>query len=99
MEESTDDFRREMLKMGIVSYREQDRLWDIGKKCAKIMGVPAAGAGMVMGMGAGAVTVLGIGAVPGAVFGLLAGMVTGTAACTAVNVRHRNALRTLLDEQ
>ena len=99
MDETTDDFRREMLKLGIISYREQDTVWDIAKKCARTIGVPAAGAGLVMGSGAGAVTVPGIGAVPGALFGLLAGFGAGTLGCTAVNVRYRNDLRKLLDEQ
>lgn len=99
MDEATDDFRREMLKMGIVSYNEQATLWDIAKKCGRTMGIPAAGGGMVLGASAGMVTVPGVGSVPGAVVGLLAGFVTGTAACTAVNVRHRDALRSLLNDQ
>ena len=91
MADTSDDFRREMLQLGIISYNEQDTLWDIAKKCARTAGIPAAGGGMVLGMGAGAV--------PGALVGMLAGLATGTAACTAANAKHRSALRTLLDEQ
>ena len=99
MDEAPDNIRREMLKMGIVSYDEQATLWDIAKKCSRTMGVTAAGGGMVLGASVGMVTVPGVGSVPGAVVGLLAGFVTGTAACTAVNVRHRDALRSLLNDQ
>lgn len=99
MDEMTNDFSREMLQMGIVSYKEQETLWDIGRKCARTIGVATAGAGFVYGSGAGAVAVPGVGAVPGAIVGLLGGLVAGTAACTAVNVRHRNELRKFLDEQ
>ncbi len=88
MAEATDDFRRQMLGMGIVSYREQDTLWDIGKKCAGSIGVATAGGMAVLGAGAGPVTIPVVGSMPG----VLAGMGT----CMAVNVRHRNALRQLL---
>ena len=99
MSEPTDDFRREILKLGIISYDEQDKVWDIAKKCARTAGIPTAGAGLVLGSSTGAVTVPGVGAVPGAIVGMLAGFVTGTAACTAVNVRQRGALRELLNDQ
>ena len=99
MADTSDDFRKQMLGMGIVSYTQQDTLWDIGKRCARSGGIVTAGGVAALGAGAGAVTVPGIGSVPGAVAGMLAGMVMGTGACMAVNVRHRNALRQLLDEQ
>jgi len=99
MADTSDDFRREMLRLGFISYNKQDTLWNIAQKCARTAGVPAAGAGLVLGMGAGSVTIPGIGAVPGAVAGMLAGLAAGTAACTAANVKHRAALRALLDDQ
>lgn len=97
MSEPTMEFRRELLSLGIVSYSEQDTLWSIAGKCAKTVGLPmGAGVGLV-GMQAGTVTIPGVGAVPGAVAGFLAGLAAGTAMCTAANLKHRNALRKLLD--
>jgi hypothetical protein len=92
---SIADFRKEVIKFGIVSYSEQDKLYDIAKKCAKQIGVPAgAGAGLATAK-AGAVVIAVVGAVPGAVVGFLGGLVLRTAACTAVNMKHRDALRQL----
>ena len=99
MSDPSDDFRREMLRIGIISYREQDTLWDIAKKCSRTLGVPTAGVGLVIGLQGGAVTVPLVGAVPGALFGLLAGWGAGTFTCTALNYRHRRDLRQFLDDQ
>jgi hypothetical protein len=96
MSDITQDFRSSLLQLGIVSYRDQETLWDIAKRCARTTGVPMGGAGAVMGLKAGAVTIPGVGAVPGAVAGFLAGLAAGTAACTAANVSHRGELRKLL---
>lgn len=97
MSDMTPEFQREILSLGIISYQEQETLWDIATKCARMAGVPMAGAGFVIGAAAGTVTVPGIGAVPGALFGLLSGLATGTAICTAANVAHRDQLRALLN--
>ncbi|MGV7207200.1 hypothetical protein ACLB1G_05030 [Oxalobacteraceae bacterium A2-2] len=92
------DFRRAMLSQGIISYQEQETLWDIGKRCAGTIGMSTgAGVGLVT-MNVGGVTIPGIGVVPGAIAGFLAGMVGGTAACTMANLSYRNELRRLLDQ-
>lgn len=93
-----DDFRRQMLTLGIVRYDEQATLWQAAKHCARTMGVPAAGVGAVLGAGAGSVTVPGLGAVPGYLAGMLAGLAVGTGACMAVNWKHKNELRRLLED-
>jgi hypothetical protein len=93
----TEDFRRVMLGLGIVSYREQETAWDIAKRCALTTGAPMAGAGFLMGLKAGTVTVPGVGTISGALAGFLAGLTTGTAICTAVNLSYRNELRKLLE--
>ena len=62
MDEQMERFRQELMGIGIISYREHDRLWDIAQHCARTAGIPTAGAGAVMGMGAGSVSIPGIGA-------------------------------------
>jgi len=96
-EEMTDDFRRQLLGMGIVRYDEQATLWDAARHCARTMGVPLAGGFAVVGAGAGSVTVPVLGAVPGYVAGMLAGFVLGTGACMAVNQGLIDDLKRLLD--
>lgn len=97
MSEPTEAFRQELLRLGIIAYREQDTLWSIANRCAKTVGLPMGAGAAVMGFNAGAVTVPGVGAVPGALAAFLAGLATGTAACTAANLMYRDQLRQLLD--
>ena len=97
MSEPTRDFREQLLRLGIISYRDQETLWGIAKRCATTTGMPLAGAGLVMGVKAGTVTVPGVGTMSGALAGFLAGLVAGTAMCTAANLAHRDELRKLLD--
>lgn len=97
MDGPSDEFRQQMLAMGIISYREHESLWSIARRCAGTMGVPMGGAGLVMGAGAGTVTIPGVGAVPGAVAGFLAGFVAGTVTCSGLNLSYRDELRKLLD--
>jgi hypothetical protein len=99
-DESTDitqQFRQDLVKIGIISYRDQETLWSIAKRCARTSGVPM-GAGLAVATAsAGAVTIPGIGAVPGAVAGFLAGLASGTMMCTAANVAYRDELRKLVE--
>jgi hypothetical protein len=92
-------FRSDLLKLGIISYREQETLWQIALRCAKTAGVPAAGAGMLLMAEVTTVAIPGVGAVPGAVAGLLAGLVSGTVTCTMANASMRQQLRTFAADQ
>jgi hypothetical protein len=87
-----------MIKLGIISYSDQDSLYSIAKKCAATIGITVGGAGAVFGAGMGTVTVPGVGAVPGGVAGFLAGLIAGTTTCTAANLKYRRELRSLLDD-
>ena len=81
------ELRRDLLEhAGIVSFREQDRIIDIAKRCARTAGVATAGGWAVLGS-----------SVPGygTVAGFLAGWVVGTGACVAVNRAMREQLREL----
>ena len=80
------DWIKKMMAIGVLSYREQERLYHIAKRCAKTTGVPAAGAGFVLGSA---------GFVSGAVVGALGGLFYGTAACTLLNVTMRDKLKQL----
>lgn len=93
----TQDFRRELVKIGIISYREQESLWSIAKRCAVTTGLPMGGGGMVMGAKMGTVAVPGVGTMSGAAAGFLAGLLSGTAMCTAANVAYRDELRRLVE--
>jgi hypothetical protein len=88
MSDMTQDFRRELLKLGIIAYKEQETLWGIAKRCARTTGVPLAAGG------AAASAALG----PGAAAGFLAGLAAGTVSCTAANLAYRSELRKLLDQ-
>lgn len=88
---------RQMMSLGIVSYDEQERVWDVAHRCARSTGVPLAGGLAVAGMQAGTVTIPGVGTVSGAVAGALAGLVSGTVACTALNMALRDELRALAE--
>jgi hypothetical protein len=96
-DDNLQNFRRELIKLGILSYSEQDRLYDIALRCARTSGVALGGAGAVMGAGTANVMLPIIGTVPGAVAGFLAGLATGTMACTALHYGMKDQLRALLD--
>lgn len=97
MADNSDNFRQELLKLGIISYREQDTLLSIAKRCAATIGVPMGAAGALMGMKAGTVVVPGVGTLSGSLVGFLAGLSAGTMMCTAANMTHRKEMRRLLD--
>lgn len=80
-------FVTQMIQIGIVSYREQENLWNIAQRCAKTAGVPMAGAGALTGAS--------MGAIPGAVVGALVGLATGTGSCVMLNAATRQRLREL----
>lgn len=94
-EENKPKFLAVMMEMGIVSYREQESLWDISKRCAKTVGVTTGAGTAILGAGGGAVVIPVVGSVPGYIAGFLAGMTTGTASCVALNYAYRDELRQL----
>lgn len=94
-----NSFVVELLKIGIVSYKEQETLFQIAKRCAKTTGVPMAGAGALMGIKAGSVVVPGVGTLAGPVAGALAGLFAGTFSCTMLNVSVRDELKKLAKSQ
>ncbi len=98
MSDTTQSFRRELLKLGVISYHEQDTLWSIAKKCAVTTGLPLGAAAGLMSMKAGTVVVPGVGTISAGLAGFLAGLTTGTAMCTAVNLSYRNEMRKLLQD-
>lgn len=97
MSDMSDDFRRELIKLGFLSYNEQDTLWSIAKRCAKISGLPLGIAIGVASAKGGTVVVPGIGTVSAGLAGFLAGLTTGTAMCTAANLTYRNEMKGLLE--
>lgn len=78
-------FRHELVSIGIISYNEQERLWDIAKRCVK-MGIPTAGAGAVLGAQLGTVALPLIGTISSSAAGALAGLFLGTLMCTSLNL-------------
>ncbi len=85
-ERSIIELRRELMQdMGIVSFKEQERLIDIARRCSRFGAVTGAG-WAIYGSPAG---------IPGAVSGFLSGWLTGTASCVAVNYSLRKQLQQL----
>ena len=97
MTDTSQGFRRELLKLGIISYREQDTLWSIGKKCAMTTGLPLGVAIGIASAKGGTVVIPGVGTISAGLAGFLAGLTTGTLACTAANLSYRKQLRELLN--
>ena len=94
-----DNFAKELMARGILSYQEHEKLWQIAKRCARTTGMPMAGAGAVAGLQMGTVTLPGIGTVAGPLAGALAGLFAGTVSCTMLNVSMVQQLRILADGQ
>ena len=85
-ERSIVELRRDLMQnMGIISFKEQERLIDIARRCSRFGGVTGAG-WAVYGSPAG---------IPGVVSGFLSGWLTGTASCMAVNYGLRRQLQQL----
>lgn len=91
----TTAFISELMKIGILSYNEQETLFQIAKRCARTTGIPTAAAGGLLAMNAGTVIIPGIGAVPGYVAGALAGLFAGTLSCTMLNASAKEQLKAL----
>ncbi|KQP21966.1 hypothetical protein [Pseudorhodoferax sp. Leaf267] len=91
-----EQFQRELLKLGFISYSEQDTLWSIAKRCAAIAGLPLGVAIGVASAKGGTVVVPGVGTISAGLAGFLAGLTSGTAMCTAANLSYRNEMRRLL---
>lgn len=94
-----ENFVKELMAIGILSYQEHEKLWHIAKRCASTAGIPMAGAGAVAGLSFGTVAVPGLGSVAGPVAGALAGLVSGTVSCTMLNVSMVQQLRILANGQ
>jgi hypothetical protein len=97
MPQMSEDFRRELIKLGFLSYNEQDSLWKIATRCAKISGLPLGIAIGVASAKGGTVVVPGVGTISAGLAGFLAGLSTGTVMCTAANLTYRKEMRGLLD--
>jgi len=90
-------FAKELISIGILSFKEQEKLWQIAKRCASSTGIPAAGAGALWGLKMGT-PIPGVGTVTGPVAGALAGLVYGTVSCTMLNVTMKQELKKLANE-
>ncbi len=77
---------KKMMAIGVLSYREQENLYQIAKHCAKTVGKATAGAGFVLGAPGGP---------PTALAGALTGLYNGTLACTLINVAMRKEMKKL----
>ncbi|MEE4206469.1 MAG: hypothetical protein V2I39_09255 [Erythrobacter sp.] len=95
MDTLTKEMRAKLIEIGIISYKEQETILQIARRCAKTSGLPMAGAGAVLGMKAGTVALPGIGTVSGATAGFLGGLASGTASCVGLNLAARNELKAL----
>ncbi|WP_460952112.1 hypothetical protein [Spirosoma daeguense] len=96
MESPSPQFIRELMGIGILSYREHQTLWQIAKRCAATTGVTAATPMAILGTQIGSVIIPGVGSIPGTVAGALAGLVSGTISCTMLNVAAQNELKNTL---
>jgi len=90
-----EKFLTELRSMGIVSYREQETLFDIAKRCAATVGVPAAGGGAVAAAAIGGPISVGTLTIPAALAGALAGLFGGTFSCVMLNESMKQELRDL----
>ena len=91
MPDTPQKFREEVLKLGVISLHDQDTLWNIAKKCARITGIPMGGGGVILvTMATGPV---GISVV---LAGFLSGLVAGTAMCTMTSIGLKEELNDLL---
>ncbi len=88
-------FVGEMLKLGILSHKEQETLWQVAKRCAGTAGISMGGVGAVAGLKAGTVTVPGVGTISGALAGFLAGLAAGTTSCVMLNHTFKDELKKL----
>jgi len=85
------EFRDFLLdQVRITSPSRQATLWEIAQHCARNLGIPMAGAGLVMG--ARAVSV------PAVVAGVLGGLAAGTMLCTAVSYWEREQIKQFADD-
>lgn len=85
----SEQFIEELMKIGIVSYREQETLFKVAKRCASTTGIPMAGAGALIGLKTGSVIIPGVGTIAGPVAGSLVGLFGGTISCTMLNMSLR----------
>ncbi len=88
-------FVMQLMQIGIVSYKEQETLFQIAKRCAGTTGMASAGAGALIGLKAGSVVVPGVGTVAGPIAGALGGMIAGTLSCTMLNAGLKEQLKKL----
>lgn len=92
-------FAEQLMTIGIISYKEQETLWQIAKRCGSTAGVPTAGAGAVLGANLGTVTIPGVGTIAGSLAGAIVGLAAGTLSCTMLNVSMRQELKKLANGQ
>ena len=93
--EPSKDFVQNVMRIGVLSYREQETLWQIAQRCATTTGVTAAAPLAMLGAQMGSVAIPGLGTVAGPVVGALAGLFYGTVSCTMLNMSAQNELKKL----
>ncbi|MVM40662.1 hypothetical protein GO730_28255 [Spirosoma sp. HMF3257] len=93
--EPTPQFIREVMAAGVLSYREQQTLWQIAKRCAATTGITAAAPLALLGTQIGSIAIPGFGTITGPVMGALAGMIYGTVSCSMLNLSAQAELRKL----
>ena len=90
-----DSFIKDLMAIGVLSYKDGEKLWQIAQRCAASAGISLGAAGAILGAKGGTVIVPGYGTVSGALVGALAGMIGGTVSCTVLNLGARTELRKL----
>ncbi len=90
------DFVSSMLSMGIIAHEEQESLWQIARRCAKVGVTAGVGAGLY-GLKAGTVVVPGVGTVSGALAGFLGGFAAVGGSCVMLNKAYSSQLRQLAE--
>lgn len=90
-----DQTTAKLIEIGIISYKEQETLLEILRRCAKTTGLPLAGFAAVATVKSGVIAVPGVGTVAAPLVAAAAGLIVGTTACTALNLTMREELRKL----
>jgi hypothetical protein len=93
-----EGFVKDMMSIGVLSYKEGEKLSQIAQRCAASAGISMGAVGALLGAKGGTVMVPGYGTVSGALVGALAGMVGGTVSCIALNRGARSELQKLASQ-
>ena len=91
-------FFEELTGIGIHSFEEQKKLYQIAKHCVLTKGKSQAVKGAIIGASVG-VYFDGIGIIPGTVIGALAGMIRGTRSCMSMSASETQEIRIFANSQ